>query len=77
VSGEEGGAAGRAVALTVCRDGAVLELAVRPAWEDGLGTPLLVHWAGALVQVRPRPALPCRARALPGCCDRISPMTGR
>ncbi len=61
---EDGGATWHAVALTVCRDGTVLELAVRPAWEDGLGTPLLVHWAGALVQVRPRPDLPCRDRAL-------------
>ena len=40
------------MALSVCRDGAVLELAVRVGAEDGLGTPLLVHWAGAQLQVR-------------------------
>ena len=39
------------MALSVCRDGAVLELAVRVGAEDGLGTPLLVHWAGAQLQV--------------------------
>lgn len=39
------------MALSVCRDGVVLELAVRVGAEDGLGTPLLVHWAGAQLQV--------------------------
>lgn len=42
---------GRGVALSVCRVGAVLELTVRVGAEDGLGTPLLVHWAGAQLQV--------------------------
>ncbi|KAK9843749.1 hypothetical protein WJX81_004878 [Elliptochloris bilobata] len=40
----------REVALSVCRDGAVLQLGVRVGEEDGLGTPLLVHWAGAQLQ---------------------------
>ena len=35
----------------------MLELTVRVGAEDGLGTPLLVHWAGAQLQVPAHRAL--------------------
>ncbi len=40
------------VALRVCRQGRVLAVTVRLAHEDGMGTPRLVHWCGAQIQVR-------------------------
>lgn len=48
----------REVVLSVCRDGAVLDVAVRLGEESSLGTSLLVHWAGAHLQVRGTLTLP-------------------
>ena len=47
--GPEGG-----LKVTMCRDGEVSHVWVKPAHEDGMGTDRLVHWCGAQVQVCPR-----------------------
>ena len=50
--GEDGGPG--AIAMTIFREGELLQVTVHPGLETSLGTLHLVHWAGALIQPTPR-----------------------